>query len=203
MTTTTVQRGDWGATWVQDEPMRRSSQALASDGAVWLVDPVDDEAGLAAADELGSVAGVVQLLDRHNRDCSALAERYGVPLHKLPDGLAGTPFQLRRMVWLPVWKEQALWWPDRRLLLVSEAVGTIPYFAVHGGTVGMHPFLRGRPPGALRELAAREPATLLTGHGPAVTDGVGRGLAEALRRSRRDIPKAAVALVKAFAPKRR
>ena len=28
---------------------------------------------------LGEIAGVLQLLDRHNRDCAPLAERFGVP----------------------------------------------------------------------------------------------------------------------------
>lgn len=196
----TIQRGVWGLSWtLTDEPMRRTSHALAAGGRVWLVDPVDDDAAIAAAGELGTITGVVQLLDRHNRDAAALADRLGVEHLRLPDAIPDSPFVLRRMLWLPVWKEQAIWWDEHRLLVAAEAVGTIPYFAVHGGPVGVHPFLRARPP---RLLTAYEPDALLCGHGDAVTTGAGAALHEALRRSRRDIPRAAVALVKAFAPGR-
>jgi hypothetical protein len=42
--------------------------------------PVADERALARVRELGHPAGVVQLLDRHARDCRSVAERLGVPL---------------------------------------------------------------------------------------------------------------------------
>jgi hypothetical protein len=195
----TVVPGPWGLTWTIDEPMCRTSHALAAGGRVWLVDPVADEEALAAAERLGEVAGVIQLLDRHRRDAEALAARYGVEHHRLPDALPGTPFALRRMVWLPVWKEQALWWEDTRTYLVTEAVGTIPYFAVHGGPLGMHPLLRPKPPGALR---AFDPDVLLCGHGGPLTHDVPAALDEAIRRSRRDMPKAALGLARLLLPGR-
>lgn len=160
---------------------------------------MDDGAALAAAEKLGDPAGVIQLFDRHSRDCEELADRYGVPHLRLPDRIPGTPFELRRVVWLPGWRELALWWPDEDLLVVSEAVGTGAYFAVAGKQAGIHPFLRGWPPGALREFS---PKRLLAGHGPSIHEHAGRALSEAVSRSRRDIPRAAVAMVRSFTPGR-
>jgi hypothetical protein len=73
--------------------MRRASHALAQDGDVWLVDPVD-VAGLdALLAPLGTVRGVLQLLDRHARDCAALARRHGAPhIVTPPAGCRGRPF---------------------------------------------------------------------------------------------------------------
>src|SRR5438874_2495123 len=57
----------FGLTWVVDEPMRRTSHALADDGRVWFVDPVAEPEALERARALGEVAGVLQLLDGHGR----------------------------------------------------------------------------------------------------------------------------------------
>ena len=56
---------------------------------MWLVDPVAFDEALDRAAGLGEIAGVLQLLDRHNRDCAPLAERFGVPHLKVPDAVAG------------------------------------------------------------------------------------------------------------------
>jgi len=187
----------WALTWTVAEPLERSSHALAANGRVWLVDPVADEAALGAAEVLGEVTAVLQLLDRHPRDCAALAARYGVPHHRLPHHITGSPFELRRMVWLPGWRETALWWSEHRALVVAEAVGTASYFAVAGRRLGVHPMLRAKPPAALRGL---EPRVLLCGHGRALHEDAAPALGEALARSRRDAPRAAIAAVRAFAP---
>lgn len=187
----------WAVTWTVAEPMERSSHALATDGRVWLVDPVADEAALGAAEALGEVTAVLQLLDRHPRDCATLAARYGVPHHRLPDRVPDSPFELSRMVWLPGWREVALWWGEHEALVVPEAVGTASYFAVAGRPLGIHPLLRAKPPDALRRV---RPQTLLVGHGPALHQGAPTALDEALTRSRRDAPRATVAAIKAFAP---
>ena len=74
-----------GISWLADESemMQRASHALLLDGGVWVIDPVD----VGGLDEriaaVGAPAGVVQLLDRHDRDCAELAERLGVPHHRL------------------------------------------------------------------------------------------------------------------------
>ena len=81
----TIQELPFGFTWVQDEPMARASHALVADGRVWIVDPVDSPGVVQRAQGLGEVVAVVQLLDRHNRDCEAIASRLGVPHLKVPD----------------------------------------------------------------------------------------------------------------------
>jgi hypothetical protein len=186
-------------TWTVDEAMERSSHALAEGGRVWLVDPVADPRALEAAEALGRVTAVVQLLDRHPRDCKGLAARYEVPHLRLPEHLPSTPFEVKRVTWVPGWREVALWWPEHEALVVPEAVGTASYFAVGGAPLGLHPFLRPRPPRGLAELAPRH---VLPGHGPALHDDAAPALREALARGRRDIPRAALAGVKAFSPRR-
>ena len=104
--------------------MQRTSHALLVDGKVWLVDPVAFDEALDRAAGLGEIAGVLQLLDRHNRDCAPLAERFGVPLLKVPDAVPGTPFKAIPVVRFPGWKETALWWPEHEALIVAEVVGT-------------------------------------------------------------------------------
>ena len=176
----------FGLSWVLDEPMQRSSHALVADGRVWFVDPVDVDAAMERAVALGEPAGVIQLLDRHDRDCAAIAERLGVPHLRLPAAVGGSPFEVVKVVDLPGWRERALWWPEQRALVVSEAVGTGPMY--RGGDVpaGIHLFLRLRPPGVLKRYDAEH---LLVGHG----DGIhGPEAADALRiayqRSLRDLP---------------
>ncbi len=175
-----------GLTWVVDEPMERASHALRVDGRVWLVDPVAWEPALEAARELGAVAGVLQLLDRHERDGAAVASRFGVPLRPLPRMLPEAPFELRRLVDRPWWREVALWWPEERALIVPEAVATATYYGL-GRPLGVHPMLRLRPPSGLRGL---DPEHVLGGHGAPLHGPTARtALAEALARSRGDLPR--------------
>jgi hypothetical protein len=186
-----LDRHDAGVSWVVREAMSRAGHALADDdGRVWLIDPVEDPEALEAVAELGEVAGVIQLLDRHPRDCAALAERFGVPHHKLPRALPGTPLQVVRVMGLPLWKEIALWWPQHRALVVADAIGTSPYYALDG-PAGVHFLLRALPP---RRLGRYEPEHLLVGHGRPVHDDATGALRHALSRSRRDIPRLLAAL---------
>jgi len=175
--------------------MARSCHAIASDGRVWLVDPVTDDEALDAAEALGDVAGVIQLLDRHNRDCTSLARRYDVPHLRLPEQLPDAPFAVLKTVWLPGWRELALWLPSQSALVVSEAVGTGAYFALAGRPAGIHPMLRLRPPGALR---SHRPRHLMVGHGPTLHEGAAEALDEALARSLKDIPRVPAAMVRAY-----
>ena len=99
--------------WIAEERMARTSHALEVDGRVWLFDVVDWPELDDRVRELGEPAGVVQLLDRHNRDCAAVAQRLGVPHHVVPRELPGTPFELRPVVRNRWWREVALWWPER------------------------------------------------------------------------------------------
>ena len=186
-----------GLEWVIDEAMTRTSHALVDDGRVWLVDPVDVPEAIDRATTLGEVAGVLQLLDRHPRDCAALAERFGVEHLRLPDTVPGSPFELFDVVDVPKWREKGLWWPDRRALLVPEAVATGPMFTADKAPAGVHIFLRGVPPRG--KLRGYDPEHLLVGHGPGVHGPeAARALDEALDRSRKDLPAAVLNLPRAY-----
>jgi len=190
----------WCLSWVAAEPafMQRGSHAVRdADGGVWLFDPVDGDGLADALAGLGTVRGVVQLVDRHPRDCALLAERHGVPLYPVPlggvPGLAADTIVLHDRRW---WREVAFWLPERRALLVGESVGTAPYFLAPGDRVGLHPFARIGPPTA---LTGRSPEHLLPGHGAAVSgDFLGEELDAVIRRGRRDLPRAWIGAVRSW-----
>jgi len=190
--------GPYGFGWIAEEPrlLQRASHALVSDGQVWLVDPVQVEGLEERVRAAGRVVGVLQLLDRHGRDCAALARAHGVPLRFVPRaGTPGPPFELLGAVRIPLWREAALWWPERRTLVVADALGTAPYFVAPGERLAVHPVLRVFPPRALDRL---EPEHVLCGHG----DGVhgpeaAETLHEALRTARRRTPAWLGGLVRA------
>lgn len=175
-----------GLTWVADDRLLRAAHALVHDGRVWLVDPFDVPEALERAAALGEPVGVVQLFVAHERDGAAIAERLGVPLHTLPDALPGSPFAVVDLDLGP-WKERALWWPERRALVVGESVGTAAHYAVGARPAGVHPLRRPLPPSQLRPFAGEH---LLVGHGaPLHAPDAGPALLGALDRSRRDIPQ--------------
>ena len=177
-----------GLSWTLAEAMQRSSHALVDGGRVWLVDPVDAEGAIDRAAALGEIAGVIQLLDRHNRDCAALAERFGVPLHKLPDDLPGTPFEVKTIVDAPKWSEKMLWWPERKALVITEALMTVDDMQVGDIGVGPHLLLRLLPPKVAAEHADAQ--HLLVGHGrPLHADDAGVRAKQAVEGSRRDLPR--------------
>jgi hypothetical protein len=186
---------DGGFGWIADERMQRCSHALVDDGRVWVIDPV---AGAGVEDRIraaGEPAGVIQLLDRHNRDCRAVAERLGVPLHFVPVELIGrAPFEFLvvRKGWK--WKEVALWWPDRRVLVAADALGTVGYFLAPGERLGVHPLLRPIPP--RRRLGNVDPDVVLCGHGEGILSGAGPPFREALATARRRIPNVLGGLVR-------
>ena len=183
-----------GFGWIQEERAHRTSHALATDGRIWLFDVIDDPELDARVRELGEPAAVVQLLDRHGRDCAAVARRFGVPHHVVPHQLPGTPFELRPVMRFRWWREVALWWGERRLLLVADALGTIPFFCAGAEPAGVHPFLRPWPPRSLRGLA---PDHLLVGHGEGVHHHPA-AVESALRTARRRIPRWLVGLPRVF-----
>lgn len=181
-----INRHECGLTWTETSGMRRSAHALRAVDAVWLIDPFEDEMALSAAAELGRPAGVIQLLDRHNRDCAKIAQRFEVPLLKLPQAVAGSPFAPVTVVNRPWWHETALWWAERRALIVAEAVGTVPAFAL-GRPLGVHPMLRLTPPrGALTRYS---PEQILVGHGPMLPSGGAAAIQQALSAAVTDIPR--------------
>jgi hypothetical protein len=181
-------RGERGFSWIVEEPMTRTSHALAVDGRVWLVDPVRFEPALDRALGLGRPAAVLQLLDRHNRDCACVAADLAVPHLVAPDAVPDSPFEVIPVRRTRRWRETALWWPAERTLVVAEAIGTNPFFTAGGDAAGVHLLLRLSPP--RDALGGLEPEHLLVGHGrgvhgPAATDA----LREALARSRSRLPR--------------
>jgi hypothetical protein len=199
-----IDRFDGGTGWISypGETMQRASHALIVDGDVWLIDPVDAEGLDEYLAELGEVAGVCVLLDRHERDAARLARRHGVSVHlpawmdDLARGidapvepcrteLADTGYRTHRILDTPFWKEAAL--SNREgTLVVPEAVGTAEYYRTEAERLGVHPMLRAFPPRRLRGLA---PDRVLVGHGPGVPSDGGDALAEALRGARRRAPE--------------
>lgn len=166
--------------------MARAAHALLDEQRVWLIDPYEHAEALAAVTELGTPAGVLQLLDRHNRDCEPIARRLRVPLRRLPVDGAGTPFAVISLLSIVGWREVALWWASARALVVAEAIGTAPGFAL-GRRAGVHPMLRLTPP--REQLSSFEPQRLFVGHGKPLQAAADRALREALAQSRRDIPR--------------
>lgn len=172
--------------WISPSPARleRTSHALAHDGRVWLVDPADGEGVEERIRALGDPVGVVQLLDRHSRDCAALAGRLAVPHYRPPlDRIPGAPFSIVPVVRRRLWREVALWWAARAVLVCGDALGTAPYFLGPGERLAVHPLLRLTPP---RPLAAFAPRHVLVGHGEGVHgDEAAVAVREAVSSSRR------------------
>jgi len=181
-----VDETDFGFGWVDESgSVPRTSHALVADGRVWVVDPVLVDGLEERLRALGEPAGVLVLLDRHRRDSDAVAARLGVPVHETPfDGLPGTPFEIRRILRSRFWREVALWWPERRVLVFADALGTLGYMAAGGERLGVHPMLRPFPP--RRALDGLEPEHVLVGHGEGVHGPeAATALADALAHARR------------------
>lgn len=193
-----------GVGWIAhpDETMERASHALAVDGDVWVIDPVDVEGLDELLGEIGSVAGVVVLLDRHKRDAAAVATRHGVSVHlpefmrdiaddfdapvELVHGELGetdyVPFEVVDNI---AWSEAALYSEDDGVLVVPESVGTSEYFLAAGERLGVHPAVRLFPP---KDLARLAPERVLVGHGSGVHDDATATLEDAISGSRTRTP---------------
>jgi hypothetical protein len=178
-----------GFGWIEEGGLGRCSHALAAGGRVWLVDPIEGEPVEELLRGLGDPAGVLQLLDRHNRACEAWADRLDVPLHQTPfEAVPNTPFQPVGIVRRRFWREVALWWPERRILVCADALGTVPSWRTGGQPLGVHPLLRLVPPRRLADLA---PEHVLVGHGEGVHGpGAAAAVGEAVRTARRELPRA-------------
>ena len=189
-----VDEWEGGFGWVQETFLRRTSHALALGGRVWLIDPVDDAGfGDSALEErvrgLGEPAGVLQLLDRHERGCSAWAERLGVSHLRAWETIGDAPFERLAVRDRPWWREVALWEPVGRTLVCADALGTVAYFRAPGERIGLHPLVRPFPPRALGRV---EPERILCGHGEGVCKGATDAVCEALRTGRRRLLQALV-----------
>ena len=199
-----IDQYDGGFGWIAhpDETIQRASHAFAVDGDVWLVDPVDTEGIDDRIADLGEVAGVVILLDRHKRDSAALATRHGVsvrvpafidgvaaeldaPVERFRHNLADTGFAVHEVVDNRLWQEGLLYNEDSGTLIVPEAVGTTEYFRTGDRPLGVHPVLRLTPPSKLARLS---PDRLLVGHGDGIHDHAAGALEEAVDGARSRAP---------------
>ncbi|WP_255149337.1 hypothetical protein [Halorarius halobius] len=188
-----IGRFDGGVGWLAhpEETMRRASHALATEGGVFVVDPVDADGLDDLLAEFGEVAGVVVLLEYHTRHAERIAARHDVPVY-LPAGLTGvdlgvpvrrfsgalpaTTYDLLPVTVNPLWKEWALF--DGETLVVAEAVGATDYFLAPGETdLGVSYLRRPFPPEA---LAGLDPERVLVGHGAGVHEDAAGALATAL-----------------------
>jgi hypothetical protein len=183
-----------GFGWACDERLERTSHALAVAGRVWLIDPVDEPELEERVRSLGEPAGVLQLLDRHERGCAAWAARLGVEHRRAWQQVDG-PFDVLPVRDRRFWREVALWEPATRTLVCADALGTIPFFRARAERVGLHPLVRPFPPRSLRGL---DPQRILVGHGEAVTDDAGAALADTLAHARSRMPGALRAAVSAL-----
>lgn len=178
-------------TWIASEPgfMQRASHALHDGARTWLVDPVDHPDVRARLAGMPPVAAVLQLLDRHGRDCAAMAADLGVPLVVTPrEDVPDMPFRVIVVRDGRGWHESALWWADRQALVVAEAVGTPPYLRSRPDQViGPHPMMRLSPPRMLRGFPARH---VLTGHGdPVHADDAGALVDQCIAHARGSSPR--------------
>ena len=205
-----VDRWDGGAGWIAypDEEMQRASHAVVAPAddedepdAVYVVDPIDVPGLDEWLADLGEVAGVLVLLDRHKRDSAAVAQRHDVAVHipswmsgvaskldapveRLGDSVAG--FDVQRLVDNPFWQEAALYHSEAKVLFTPESLGTVDYFCAPGERVGVHPALRLFPP---KQLGKLDVERILVGHGEGVADGTNEAIRTALSGSRARAPK--------------
>jgi hypothetical protein len=170
--------------WVEDEFLERASHALITEAGAWLVDPVENP----RVGELGTVAGVLQLLDRHNRDCAEIGRRFDAPHIVLPRARIA-PFSFIGISR----HEVALWWEEKRVLVCADALGTARYFRAGSERLAVHPLLRWRPP-----RLDVHPDAILCGHGAGIFDDAEAALREALSTSRRRIPQQFVSAFRAW-----
>jgi hypothetical protein len=180
---------DGGFGWQVDERMQRTSHALAAHDGVWIFDPIAWGPALERIAELGTPAGVVQLLDRHKRDCAEVAAHFGIPHYAVPvQGIPASGLEVITVAASRFWTESAVWVPYRQALVCADALGTAPYFRAGNEPLAVHPLLRLKPP---RVLGRYEPQHVLCGHGAGVHGpDAAEALREALRTSRRRLPRA-------------
>jgi hypothetical protein len=223
-----IDRFEGGAGWLAhpEERMQRASHALVASGEddsdggddsgddVWVVDPVDVPGLDDLLAELGTVRGVVLLLDRHKRDAAAVANRHDVsvwipdffdgvagdiaaPVNRFRHDLADSGFAVHEVIDSRLWQEALLFDRERGILAVPEAVGTSDYFLAGDERLGVHPMLRLKPPSSLARL---DPEHILVGHGDGIHEDAADALEDAIRGSQSRTPALVVKNVRELLP---
>lgn len=204
-----VDRFDDGFGWIAHpgETMQRASHAIDFGDGVWIVDPVDAVGIDEQIGALGDVKGVVVLLDRHERDATAFANRFDVPVYRPPfvdrtfdapveiltETLPGEHVEVIQTLNWPRWREAALY--DGETLVTADVLGNAAYFTVGPERIGVHPMVRIAPPTALVGL---NPNRILVGHGPGIRENATRALDRSLAGARRRLPRAWLAALKSL-----
>ncbi|MFB6093317.1 MAG: hypothetical protein ABEJ77_00045 [Halanaeroarchaeum sp.] len=205
-----VDRWEDGLGWIAhpEETMQRTSHALVAGDGVWIVDPLWARGIAEEIADLGSVAGVVVLLDRHQRDADRFAAEFDVPIYRPPfvnrdfDApteilgvrLPDTDVKVIHTVDLPGWQEAALY--DGETLIVADALGTVEYFTVGAERIGVHPLLRLVPPTVLRDAT---PSRILVGHGEGLDEDPESALVHAIDGARSRLPRAWLSALRSLA----
>lgn len=174
--------------WIAADRMMRAGHALATAEGVWVVDPIDAPGVEERVRALGDPAGVIQLTKSHRRDCATIAKKLAVSHHVVPvEPIPAAPFEFLPLADKRFWRESALWWPERRLLVCGDVLGTAPYFLAPGERIGVHPVVRLlRPP---RVLGQVEPEHVLCCHGEGLHGpGTSATVVDALAAARRRLP---------------
>ena len=201
-----------GVEWLvhPEETMERASTALATDGGVYLVDPLDAPGIDELVVEFGAVTGIVLLSVHHTRDAEAFARRHDVPVYvraDVPDdarpdlsvptesvavGETLGDYEFREVATGTAlgapWYEYALWNGDT--LRVGESVGTADYMRVEDEPLGVMTMRRRHPPTALRGL---EPERVLSGHGRGLDHHAAAALEAAIVNAEDDFLQALLA----------
>lgn len=197
---TVVGRWEGGLTWMThpEAKFRRASHAIVVDEDVWLVDPLDANGLDEELARLGTVAGVVVLSNQHERHADRLAERHSVSIHipgwfddpttgfdarvePFADELDDTGFELVANI-DRFWQEGVLYHPERKTLVVGDALMTALFVGEEGRLELFFP-LRRSPP--RWELSSLDVDRVLVGHGVPVIDKADVALEKALAMEHR------------------
>ena len=185
------ERGAHGFSWTVDEPADAYVARPCGDGRVWLVDPVHTSRRSRVHGTLGEPVAVLQLLDRHNRDCArGRRGRSAYRTSSFPRCSRTAPFEVVPCGTRSAGCEIALWWQAERTLVVAEAIGTNGFFAPPGHAAGVHLLLRISPP--RDALGGFAPEHLLVGHGEGLHGAAAAtGVRDALDHARTGLPRVA------------
>lgn len=191
-----VDEFEHGFGWIEDARLHRTAHALLAGGRVWVIDPFEADGVLERIRALGEPAGVIQLIDRHARDGAAFAWELGVPLHVVPRSVPDSPFTILPVVSRRLWQEVALWWPEERVLVAADSLGTLPFFRAGEEPIGIHPLVRLFPP---KILSGLDPRHVLVGHGLGRHGDQGATeVDDAIAKARRRLPRWLVGIRRAF-----